>query len=69
MKGGWRRIVWVVDSRGEERGVRALVSSVAGVADPGRGAERLSERFFSRGRMRKRGFGEVVLRGVAWGQS
>ena len=40
-------------------------SSVAGVADPGRGAERLSERFFGRGRMWRSGFGEVVLSDVA----
>jgi hypothetical protein len=37
------------------------VFSVAGGADPGRGAERLSERFLSRGaaRLRKGGFVSV----------
>ena len=41
-------------------------SSVAGVADPGRGAERLSERFFGRGRMWRSGFGSgFSVAGVA----
>ena len=41
--------------------------SVAGIADPGRGAERLTERFLAWGRMRRSGFGAIVLRDVAWG--
>ena len=42
-------------------------SSVAGVADPGRGAERLSERLFDMGPDAKKRFQIRVLRDVAWG--
>ena len=41
---------------------------VAGVADPGRGAEGLSERLFSMGPDAKKRFRSHVLRDVAWGQ-
>lgn len=39
-------------------------SSVAGVAEPGRGAERLAESFLSGGRIRLSGFTTIVLRDV-----
>jgi hypothetical protein len=40
--------------------------SVAGVADPGRGAERLSERLLSRGQDTRTRFWIRGLRDVAW---
>ena len=44
------------------------VSSVAGVADPGRGTERLSERFFWAGGLDSNECIRIrVLRDVAWG--
>ena len=43
-------------------------SSVAGVADPGRGAERLAERFFGMGPAAKKRIRSRVLRDVAEGQ-
>ena len=39
-----------------------MVSSVAGVADPGRGAERLSERLLSRQTLGSRGAAELAER-------
>jgi hypothetical protein len=44
-------------------------SSVAGVADSGRGAERLSERLFGMGPAAKKRIRSRVLRDVAWGPS
>ena len=44
-------------------------SSVAGVADPGRGAERLSERLFGMGPDAEKRIRSRVLRDVAWGPS
>ena len=42
-----------------------MVSSVAGGADPGRGAERFSERLLAGNRLRISGFAVIILKDVA----